>query len=110
MTANTDRQWFKKNPGRKTRVRLPGPGEIETIMKRSLPALAYEIAVQGGKLRPPPSPDVKWAVLVLNIGPDALLRMVALRPIDWTESTPDADFSSIIMMCGGNLVIDRIGG
>jgi hypothetical protein len=36
VTISTDRAWFKKNPSRNTRLRLPGKGEVEAIMRHSL--------------------------------------------------------------------------
>lgn len=106
---NLDRAWFKKHSGRNARVRLPGPGEVEQVFRHSHPAAAREIESLGGSV-PAPSPEFKWCIAVINVAPDTLIKMLVLRPAEWTGCEPENGWAIYAAAFAGSFMIEKIGG
>jgi len=100
--SNIDRQWFKKHREANFRIRRGSPEEIEKITCRAMGAVPDGFA----------SCDFddanEWRVLVINVGPDTLLRMLVVRPKD--EPEDDSGTTGFAFVFGRKLVMDRIAG
>ena len=107
--SDIDRMWFKKHPSENMRMRLAGPGEVEKILRHAVPATAYEIAALGGSI-PALDPGFKWVVMVIKIDATSMLRMLVLRPTEWTEEPTQAGWTVYSATFGSRALIDRIGG
>jgi hypothetical protein len=104
-----DRAWFRKNGDANMRLRLPGPGEVERILKRILPASAYEIAMNGGVARTPDE-STKWIVAVVKVDNETLLKMLVLRPKGWTKDPSEVGFTAFSAYFGQRAFIERVNG
>jgi hypothetical protein len=106
---STDRAWFKKNPNANCRLRLPSPGEVETIMRRSHGAeLAHEIVARGGDANCF-NEDSRWMVLVVSIDRDTIIKMLTVQPISRPIGPPENDwtFNSVALM--NRAFIEKLG-
>ena len=65
-------------PGlRNYRLRYPADGELESLMRKSVPSSKYELALTNVFECPG---DCSWRVLVISAGPHTLARMLAMLP------------------------------
>lgn len=108
-TINVDRAWFKKNPRRNFRIRAGAPGEVEELFRRGWEAAGYELA-KGASFDL--GDDREYRVMIINAGPDTLLRMPVVRRKDAPDEVgADGEGSAAMtVVLGQRLVIDRIGG
>lgn len=105
--VSVDRAWFKKNPDSNLRVRRAGDGEVERIMKKTLPSAGYEMVCPGG-VALVPTEDAKWCIAVIRIDAEHILKMLVLRPEDWAEDTVQIGFESLVAFCGSRVFIERV--
>lgn len=105
VMTSTDRAWFKKNPNSNMRLRRPVDGEVEELARRMHASAGYELALVGGKF-PPPSADVEWFIMVINAGPDTLLRLLSLRTVG-SDERPASEVSLYVVAIGDRVAIDN---
>jgi hypothetical protein len=101
MNSNTDRAFFKRNRT-DFRLRRGSPEEIEKIGCRALGK------VPDGFWSTTVEDDHEWRVLVINVAPDALVRMLVVRPKE--EPEDDSGTTAFAFTFGRKLVMDRIAG
>jgi hypothetical protein len=102
---NTDRAWFKSHRETNFRIRRGAPDEIERITSRATGAV-----INGDRSFLEFDHEKEWRVLVINAGPDTLLRMPILRPKNENEDTWDSAQCGFALVLGNRIVMDKIAG
>ncbi|SFK28856.1 hypothetical protein SAMN05444581_105126 [Methylocapsa palsarum] len=110
QVISVDRAWFKRNPNRNYRIRAPGEGEVETIMRSSHGDLGYELAAISGGLALPPSTGHSWRILVVSVSKDETLRMLVVRPDGAPDEPPELNFGFAAAIVFNRICIDRLRG
>ncbi|WP_091686350.1 hypothetical protein [Methylocapsa palsarum] len=110
QAINLDRAWFKQNPNRNYRIRPPGEGEVEKIMRSSHGDLGYELAANSGGLALLPTAGQSWRILVVSVSKCEMLRMLVGRPDGAPDEPPEPNFGFVTTIVLSRICIDRLRG
>jgi hypothetical protein len=99
-----DRAWFRKYRDANFRLRRGSPTEIERIACRALGK------VPDGFSSTAVDEDHEWRILVVNVAPDILLRMLVVRPKEEPEDFVESGATGFAFVFGRKIVMDKIAG
>ncbi len=109
LMLELDHAWFRKNPHSNYRLRRPVEGELIEMLKKSIPAAMEAVEYNGGKL--PSVAGAEWAVAIIKVSPETMMRMIISRPTGSIDKlSHDGQVGSgMVVLFGDRFLFDVVG-